>query len=778
MNESASIAFLVGVILATWIVFAAWSLHTGLSMRRKARNAISDLALMEDLLVSAPAIPMLVHPDGRIEGPDRLADWFGLRQLPSYISEITGQAGGLRPADAEALLADIEVTQKSGRAFSRPVQAQGSQRRLMVRGMAEGTNGSARLWFFDATDSQTEIAQLGEEVARLTKAFGALAGLIEASPFPMWHRGRDLRLTLVNTAYVTAVEGRDAADVIDRGLELVEASGGRTPFAMAAAAREAEQVMSRTVPATISGERRMMRIVDVPIGEAGVAGFAIDIEETEQMRAAFERFVGAQRNMLDRLSAGVCQFGADRSLVFCNQPFQRLFAMKTEWLADRPEFDRVLERMREANRLPDVRDFPGWKDERRNWFVSGEGATEESWILPEGTHLRVVAQPSPDGGLLLIFEDRTEQIKLESSRDTLLRVRTATFNNLFEAVAVFGGDGRLNLWNDRFKEIWGFEESFLVTHPRIDKLAQLAGHKLASPARARALPVLVRLSTADRQQRAGRVRLRDGRHFEYAAVPLPDGNALFTMLDISDSKRIEQALRDRNEALESADRLKTAFVANMSYELRTPLTSIGGFAEMLNEGYAGPLVATARDYVGAILDSVSRLSGLIDDVLDLTQEGVGGVPMTHEPVELDRLATALAAEEQGAMQARNITFAVEIDPSVGIITGDAKRLRRAIDHMVRNAMALTADGGRILLHGSGDASRARIVVSDNGRGMSAAEQERAFDRFSRAMRVPDGDDAFGLGLPLARQYVEAHGGTLTLYSEPGEGTVLTMDIPR
>src|SRR3546814_19050175 len=99
----------------------------------------------------------------------------------------------------------------------------------------------------------------------------------------------------------------------------------------------------------------------------------------------------------------------------------------------------------------------------------------------------------------------------------------------------------------------------------------------------------VRSATTDRRQRSGRLSLKDGRHLEFAAVPLPDGNALFTMLDITDSRRIESALRERNEALEAADRLKSAFVANMSYELRTPLTSILGFSEMLTGGYAGDL---------------------------------------------------------------------------------------------------------------------------------------------------------------------------------------------
>ena len=247
----------------------------------------------------------------------------------------------------------------------------------------------------------------------------------------------------------------------------------------------------------------MLCVYDVPLPGGGVAGFAVDIEELEQARGGIRRFAEAQRTMLDRLSSGVAQFAADRTLVFCNEAFRRLFAMRREWIADKPEFERVLERMREANRLPEVRDFPSWKAERRAWFTAAS-AVEENWHLAGGKHLRLVAQPLPDGGLLLVFEDRTEQVQLASARDTLLRVRAATFDNLFEAVGVFAADGRLQLWNQKFGAVWDLDEAFLGTHPRVDALADAAGRQLANPSRAAVIRELVRVATQDRKQRNGR----------------------------------------------------------------------------------------------------------------------------------------------------------------------------------------------------------------------------------------------------------------------------------
>jgi signal transduction histidine kinase len=778
-SPSVTALTLAGALLAVLLIGAIGILFLGLKARRDAMEARGQNAVFEALLAGAPALAMIVRADGRIEMPGRLADWLGLSPPPRYFDDIAGEVTGLAKDDLAALSADVTATQKSGRAFSRAVRVQGSARALMIKGQRAPRDvqapGAVVLWWFDASESEAEIAKLKAAVAEAHHAFDVLSGLIEATPLPMWYRGDDMRLAMVNSRYVDAV---DAEDVIRRGLELVEGSGIVGPLASAMLARDSGTLQMQAMPATIKGERRMLRVFDVPMPTGGVAGFAVDIEDLEQARAWIKRFGDAQRAMLDRLSAGVVQFAPDRALTFCNQPFRRLFAMKSEWLADRPEFDRVLERMRETNRLPEVRDFPGWKAERRDWFLAAGGAIEENWHLPGGVHLRVVAQPLPDGGLLLIFEDRTEQVQLASARDTLLRVRTATLENLAEAIGVFAADGRLQLWNNKFRTVWGLDEEFLAGHPRVDALVAAVSSRLVKPVRASLISDLVRAATVERQGRGGSAAFADGRHFDLAAVPLPDGNGLFTMLDVSDSRRIEHALRDRNEALVAADQVKTAFVANMSYELRTPLTSISGFAEMLSEGYAGKLSTDGDGYVTAILDSVERLGILVDEVLDLTQHD-GRTPVLEKlDVDLETVARAAADGLASAARRKKIDFAIDIQPSVGTVRGDAKRLRQVVEHLLRHAISGAAQGGRVLLHGDGTAASARIVVSDDGAGMSAAAVASAFDRFAEPGITRDGERALGLGLPLAKQFVEAHGGTIALVSEPGEGTFVTVDLPR
>ncbi|MCW2337822.1 signal transduction histidine kinase [Sphingobium sp. B2D3A] len=771
---------IVGAVLAVWLVLAVWALFTGLSMRRKAALARTHAAQLVDLLNSAPAVPLLIRPDGKLDAPDRLAAWLGRETAPTDLDALLDADGGLEPDHARALAAEIAAAQQGGRPFTLPVRVNGSDRMLLVRGGPVGTRlgkaGTVVLWVFDTTDSFAQIQELRGQVGQYRQALDALSGVIEAAPMPVWHRGADHQISLVNSAYVKAVDGKSAQDVIEQGIELVEAVDGISPRASAANAAARKAPTARMLPVTIDGKRRLMKVVDVPLGPSGVAGYAIDMQELEEVRAELRHLSQANRDMLDRLSAGVVQFGANQLLQFCNQPFLSLFGLTPETAAFDTHFDRVLDAMRDSGQVPDTPDFRAWRQERRNWFLS-PSAHEEQWRLRDGVHLRVYAQPLPDGGLLVIFEDRTEHVQLASARDTLLRVRTATLDNLFEAIAVFASDGRLHLWNSRFTKIWSVPDTTMAAHPRVDELMSALADRLARPEQAGLVHQLIRAATMERRQRGGRIAFADGRFFEFAAIPLPDGNALFTMLDTTDSRHIEQALRDRNEALEDADRVKTAFVSNMSYELRTPLTSIVGFAEMMEAGYAGELSAQSRDYVNAIMTATTRLTRLIDNVLDLTQGAAGGLPIERRDIDVAAMVRQVVEGLSDKADSRDVTVDMSFEQEPGTVSGDERRLRQALAHVVDNGVSFVSRGGRVLVHVQPAPDVVRIIVSDDGPGIDAKTQAHLFDVFVRFGRHGDGANQ-GLGLPLVRQFVEAHGGSVDLVSEPGQGTSVTLTLPR
>jgi signal transduction histidine kinase len=782
VGGNSALLWIILLLAVLWLAIAATIAVAAARRLRLAEQVLGAARVNATLLELAPARPLLVRADGQVEADAQLIRDLGLAREPKFLSDLAGDESGIASEDLVELEAEIEAARVTARRVSSKVRARGSSRVFEVRGgqaPSPEPAGSCLLWFVDLSAGEEERAKLGRRLGQTEAALNSLTQLIEAAPFPMWYRGPDLKLGLVNNAFVQAVEGRDAADVIERGAELVDAQGEDSAVETAKKAQASARVVSRMQPAIIHGERRMLRVVNVPLSTGAVAGFAVDVQDLEDARSELARHIGSQRELADRMTAGTAQFDSDRSLSFFNRPFAAMTQLDPEWLGEKPEFDRVIDRMRDQQRLPETRDFPAWKEERRGWFTSPEEAVEEEWSLPNGDHIRVVAQPLPDGGLRLFLEDRTEQLRLASARDTLLRVRAATFDNLFEAISVFASDGRLYLWNRRFIEDWELDEDWLAQHPRVDELVPAMARKLVNPTAAAQIREMVRHTTSERQSSNGRISMTDGRQFQFAAVPLPDGNALFTMIDVTDSSRIESALRERATALEEADRVKTDFVANVSYELRTPLTSIGGFAELLAGGYAGPLSDKGSDYVAAIIESVERLSKLINDVLDLTTGEAGGIPLEHERVDLGGLVRSAVDKARARANEKAQKLEVEIQPTTGHVVGDARRLREAVEHVLQNAIAYTDRKGRITLMAGGDKSQAKIVIRDNGSGIAAKDLPRVFNRFDRVLQEGvRGEAALGLGLPLTRQIIEAHGGTVDLESKKGRGTSVTMIIPR
>lgn len=785
----------LGLLMAGWVVAAGWAMLVAAGRGRRATLALRQALRLARMVEESPAQLLIVRSDGRIEGPARLANWLGFDAMPQFLSEMDGGAGqgaagdrGL-PADQVAALAEaVRITQHTSRPFRLSLSPRGSRRSLSLRGSLADPQvapvGAVQIWVLDASDAEGQLAQMREDNARTKSEFAALVGLIEAAPIPMWFREPGGGLRLVNSAYVRAVAGENADQVVAAGLELIERVDGRSPAQVAAHAMAQKQPVERVVTATISGQRRALRVLDLPLGDEGVAGYAIDIEEVEEVSRAFRAFREARRSIIDMLSSGVAQFDVRRRLSSANLAFLQLFGLGAGDWHD-ASFDHLLDAAREAGRVPETRDYPAWRREKAQWFAA-RAPLEEAWTLSDGTHLRVLVQPMPDGGVSLVIEDRSETLRIAAMRDTLLRTRTATFDSLFEAVAVFAPAGRMQLWNRRFAMVWGLEPEVLDRHLHIGDLLDKLAVGLAWPERIKDVGDVVRAATLERRRSGARVTMADGRTLEIAGVPLPDGNGLLTVLDITDAQKAEEALREKNAALMEADQIKTRFLANMSYEFRTPLTSIGGFAELLEAGIGGDLSAVGHEYVAAILVSVARLADQIENVLDLSQSQAGMLPLAKEPIDLFVMVKLLVEDRAAAIKAGALRLDLRGNAlSAGRIEGDTRLLGRAIGQLLDNAIAATPPGGRIQVEVSRHRAnatdgtrrdRAMVTIADNGPGMDAVTLTRVMDGLGLAGPGDAPERRQGLGLPLARQLIEAHGGHLDLVSEPGRGTTAIVEL--
>jgi len=477
----------------------------------------------------------------------------------------------------------------------------------------------------------------------------------------------------------------------------------------------------------------------------------------------------------DKLATAFAVFDAAQRLAHFNQAYVDLWQLDPEWLASHPRDGEILDRLRQARRLPEKADYRDWK---KAW-LSAYGANtqvEDQWHLPDGRTLHVIADSEGEGGVTYLYENVTERIALESRHNALMQVQRETLDTLREAVAVFAPSGRLRLYNQAFARVWELNPRQLDGEPHIEDVIAWCRPLYDAPEEWERTKAAVTAIVAERHAYESQIDRTDGVVLDCAALPLPDGGTLLTYSDISDSKRAERALIERAEALEAADRLKTAFISRVSYELRTPLTNIIGFSELLASPIVGTLNDRQRDYLGDIRLSGRTLLAIIDDILDLATIDAGVLELKLSPVKVREVIDQAVQGLEERLKQNEVTLELDIEPGVDTFIADERRVTQILYNLLSNAIGFSEPGGTITLACTRDRSMLAFAVEDQGAGIPEEYQQAVFDRFESRTQGSRHRGA-GLGLSIAKSLAELHGGTVALASAPGKGTRVTVRLP-
>jgi signal transduction histidine kinase len=673
----------------------------------------------------------------------------------------------LEPDLAATMDHAIERLLERGEAFSLAA-ASLKGRHFEIDGRAVA--GCAVMRIRDISGERLQLARLRESHAAANSALASLRALLDATPDPAWTRDGLGRIDWANLAYARAVEAVDATDAVARGLELFDTD----LRAEAAEARGEAGAWRRRAPAVVAGGRKLFAAIEVAT-EAGAAGIAADLSELESLRAEMEGHSGAYSRMLDQLSTAVAIFDRAKKLTFYNAAYRQIWSLDAGFLDSQPAEGEVLDRLRAMRQLPEQADFRSWKAQALAAYQAIE-PTQTIWHLPDGRTLRVVASPNPQGGVTYLFDDATQSYALASQVNALTRVQGETLDALKEGVAVFGADGRMKLSNPAFAEMWRFEPAYAAERPHIDEVARHCAPLLADPHLWDGLRATIVDLPDIRRGFELRVERKDGLALDCAALPLPDGATLLTFLDVTASANVERALTDRNQALIGAEKLRNDFVNHVSYELRTPLTNIIGFTQLLADGGVGPLNPKQLEYAGFITKSSAALLAIINDILDLASIDAGALEIRPENVDIVEAMRAAAEGVQDRLSDTKIELRIVATDDVGSLKADGRRIRQVLFNLLSNAIGFSAAGQTVTLAAMRRGDEIVFKVSDRGRGIPSEVLDRVFDRFESHTggsrhRGP------GLGLSIVRALVELHGGRVNIDSVFGEGTTVTCVFP-
>jgi len=688
-------------------------------------------------------------------------------KVPSEIDELMNFEAWLMPDDAQDLREKLSKLREAGAPFNLMLKTEAGAF-LEVDGRAKGSGLVMKLR--DLAGHRAELGRICSEHERLGQEIGASRAMLNALSAPAWVRDGKGRLQWVNGAYVAAVDATDGGDVCERQIELF--SQQQLGDGLGALAK-GETYRGR-IESHIAGEKRAYVITMVPLGEAN-AGVAVVAGKGVETGGPEGAPVEAHTRTLNRIATAVAVYSKRQVLTYFNQAYLELWRLDGDWLAQRPSHGQVLDRLREDRSLPEQADYKAWKKK----LVEGEKAEasgEDWWHLPDGRTIHVLIDRAQDGSQTFLYEDVTERLTQESRYNSLIQVQKETLDNLQEGVVVFASDGRLKLFNRAFARIWKLAPQTLSQQPHIDELIGQCRALLDDDAAWDEVKTAVTSIDDERRSIDGELARPDGSQLAYGSLPLPDGATLLTYVDITDAKRAERALIERNEALEAAGLLKSTFISHISYEMRVPLTNIIGFSELLATPAMGPLTDRQQDYLSDIRSSSDTLLAIINDILDLATIDAGALELRRTEVDLKEIVKTAVLGVRDSIQSAKLSLDVEIADAPDKFEADAQRVRQVLYNLLANAVGFSNEGGAILLTARRDNEMVAFTVRDQGAGIAPGDQEAVFERFESRAQGSKHRGA-GLGLSIVKSLVELHGGDVTLDSALGEGTAVTVRFP-
>ncbi|MBX3581749.1 MAG: PAS-domain containing protein [Rhizobiaceae bacterium] len=709
----------------------------------------------------------------------RLIVWNDEHRKPELLGSLPSESGApderasflafgrwLTARSAAALENAVASLRERGAAFDLVIEAQNGAP-IEVQGRRTAAHVIVR--FLSLSDSQRQQARLKLENQQLSAEQVTILGLIEALETPFWVRSKDGQLKWVNGAYARAVEAADRETAIRESRELL----GTQAREAIEKQHQTNPVFTQSLSTVVAGDRHVFAVTDFS-GAEGSAGIAVDKSEIDTIRAEYERTVRSHADTLDRLTTAVAIFDADQKLRFFNQAFQKLWELDLAFLTSAPDNALFVDRLRSEGKIAEQPEWRRWKENLLSTYRSVD-PQEHLWHLPDGRTIRVVANPQPKGGVTWIFENLTEKIDLESRYATAVRVQGETLDNLAEGVAVFGPDGRIRLSNPAFNALWSLSDDVVVQKMHISAI-RLRCDPLAKDSPWPGFVAAVTGFDEERLNRDGHAELLNGTVLRYGVSHLPNGHVMITFVDVTDSVNVERALKEKNDALEKADRLKNDFVQHISYELRSPLTNIIGFTELLSLPETGPLQPKQREYVEHIGISSSVLLTIVNDILDLATVDAGIMQLDIAEVDVRKTITAAADLVADRLQEHSISLKLETAFAPDIMLGDEIRIRQILYNLLGNATNYAPEGSIIKLACRQLEIGTEFSVHDDGPGIPPDVLDTVFGRFESRANGGRRRGA-GLGLSIVKSFVELHGGTVRIDTAPEQGTTVSCLFP-
>ncbi|MHA6731192.1 sensor histidine kinase [Devosia sp. A369] len=747
------------------------TLVNGKATRRHAAEQIAGLrALVDEYegLLSGTREVTILWTDNSDGAPRLLGQAASVLPVGRQPSSVLKLSSWLSHGDADKLARLLEDLRVHGHGFAVSLNALDG-RLIRANGWVLGGGAAMRLRpaFLQPGAEPTLVA------AAATGDHASVRAILSALTKPAFARDDSDRLIYANPAYLRLAGTLGKKGTENAPPELLDTAQLRQHL-LACAQDDKPGTMTVAWPG-----QGPYQLVEFPIA-GGRAGYLRPVED-EANRPA-ETGIAHIGGIIGALATPIAIFNARRELIQFNEAYAQLWNLNRKFLVPGLDERAILDKLRTEGMLPSQVDYQIWRSKHLESYARKEPHENEPWHLPDGRTIKVISAPAgPAGGVIYVFEDITERLKLESTNKAFSNVQRETINALSEAVAVFGTNGRLTLSNPRLLALWKLPVNELGHNPHIDQIAEASGRAIPEDGSTiwRDLKRGIIDLNPTRSDQTGRINRSDGRLLDYAITRLPDGQTMMTFLDVTESASYSKVLKERNDALVAADVLKDAFVENVSYELRSPLTNIIGFADLLAGSEGGSLNERQRAYIDYIRASSVTLGVLIDNILDLASVDAGIAELRPELLDVvtlvDKARAGLSATFPEISGEKPINLVVDIEDRMPPFIADGTRIVQVLYNLLSNAARFSPPGGEIRLTVSHRADRMLFVIEDEGPGITAEMRAAIQTRID----TPSGRQrGAGLGLAIVKTFVNLHGGTISAEKREPRGSRIIVNLPR
>lgn len=442
----------------------------------------------ETLYASKDGYFAFIYPDQKINDPRRKLLEYCSRRLAVILNLEKGTQSGFEDIlknfykeDAKKIVKYMELLWEDGVSFEDDFLLKNGSKFLLSGSRINGIDGNIycdMIWFRDISLESQTISELEAEKSQWFKKIVEMEDLINNIPYPVWVRDDKLNIFELNKKYLEFFENKTREQILKDHLEIIGVNGDSVSKNLAFVAHSVNRTRRQTVNIIKNGERRVYEVIESPfhveasLDKIYTAGALIDITELDELKRNLKIHQNAHLEIMGKLGTAFAVFDQQMKLAFYNKAFMLLWDLEDVWLESQPNYSMFLDILREKRMLPEVPDYIGFKNGEQKDFYEIIEAKEDLLHLPSGQTFRRVRVPHPAGGLVFAFEDVSDKLATRRAYNSLLVIQKETLENLFNAVIIFGSDGRLNFYNQAYVQLWQTDEIFLQREPNISELVE------------------------------------------------------------------------------------------------------------------------------------------------------------------------------------------------------------------------------------------------------------------------------------------------------------------